>query len=150
MWAKLINTPRRRSAPWKCHLYLSCFPCSSLADRLVHLAERSAGPASARKNPRPRSCQNRHSYMEGNSYFYSVSHTLQMNSPHPPNIPHWQATTLNTAPPCLLQYWEVYADIVTSFCRSLTASEDGSCRPVVKYLWRKPKGMICFGKIMVI
>jgi len=59
----------------------------------LHLAAGSVGPASVHKTL-PAGLSNRHAHLDSNGYFYSVTYTLQTDSPHPPNIPHQQVSAL--------------------------------------------------------
>lgn len=77
-----------------------------------------------------------HAHLACNSYFYSVetrvyihTHKLQTALPCPPNIPHQQASTLNVAPSCLLECWEVYTDIIAAHPDRVWSRP---CRPAVK------------------
>lgn len=64
-----------------------------------------------------------------NARAYSHTHRLQTALPCPPNIPHQQASTLNVAPSCLLECWEVYTDIIAAHPDRVWSRP---CRPAVK------------------
>lgn len=99
------------------------FPVIPPASWPVHLAARLVCLASVHIT-RATVVSNGHAHLDCNGYFYTMNtHTLQTDSSRPPNIPHQQASTLNVAPHCLLECWEVYMDIIMTLSATLTTSE---------------------------
>ncbi|CAK6962515.1 hypothetical protein EYF80_039153 [Scomber scombrus] len=100
------------------------FPMIPPESWLVHLAARLVCLASVHIT-QATVVSNGHAHLDCNGYFCTVqrTHTLQTDSTRPPNIPHQQASTLNVAPHCLLECWEVYMDIITTLPATLTTSE---------------------------